>query len=121
MVTAITSLATKGVELNINNNTFLKYAQDNYMSSVVTDELLSKGIKASDYEKNKLYYDYTLSPGSNDEIIVTYKVQKYDPQTNTLVWKEFEPQSYPKAIGIDNILKSLRESFLPNTQAIILI
>lgn len=118
MVSAITSLATKGVELNINNNTFLKYAQDDYMSSVVTDELLSKGIKASDYEKNKLYYDYTLSPGSNDEIIVTYKVQKYDPQTNTLVWKEFEPQSYPKAIGIDNILKSLRESFLPNTQAI---
>ena len=118
MSTAITSLATNGVELNINNNTFLKYAQDDYMLSVVTDELLSKGIKASDYEKNKLYYDYTLSPGSNDEIIVTYKVQKYDPKTNTLVWKEFEPQSYPKAIGIDNILKSLRESFLPNTQAI---
>jgi len=118
MIDAITSLATNGVELNINNNTFLKYAQDDYMSSVVTDELLSKGIKASDYEKNKLYYDYTLSPGSNDEIIVTYKVQKYDPQTNTFVWKEFEPQSYPKAVGIDGILKSLRESFLPNTQAI---
>lgn len=116
--TAIQSLVTNGLELNIDNNIFLKYANDDYMSSVVTDELLSKGITASDYEKNKLFYDYTLVSGANNEIIVKYKVKKYNPNTNSFKWVDFEPQSYPKSIGVDAILKSLRESFLPNTQSI---
>jgi len=112
------SFVINGVELNVDNNVFLKYAKDDYMSSVITDEMLSKGIKASDYEKNKLHYDYTLTLGSNDQINVRYKVKKYDPTSNTFEWTEFEPQSYPKEIGVDNILRSLREGFMPNTQAI---
>lgn len=113
--TVINSLATNGIEFNIKKDTFRRFAKDDYMQSSVKNSLLrGGGITATKYEIDNFYYDYTLKLGANDKMILTYKIKSYDPVLED--YKEGEEQilEYPINIGIDNILKDLREVGVAN-------
>lgn len=115
---AMKSIIKNGIELDINKATFKNYARDNYMNSVVTDGMLSKGISATDYEKNTLHYDYKLSKGAKGDIILAYSVDEYNPEKKQYVKGETEYTSYPLAFGIDNVLRLLREKTLSNAYTV---
>jgi hypothetical protein len=111
----ISSIIKNGISLDINKNVFSTFAKDDYMSSVITDKMLSEGIKASDYEKNELYYDYTLNQGANDQLVLTYSMKGwYNPATNSFVDGERKIEYYDKTFGVDNILRTLREQTFNN-------
>ena len=112
---AITILASNGLEFNIKKDTFRQFAKDNYMQSSVTEGLLrGNGLTATDYEKNNFYYDYKLTLGSNDKMILTYKIQSYDYELEKIKDEEEVVLEYPKEVGIDNILKDVREVGIAN-------
>lgn len=111
---AITVLAGNGLEFNVSKNTFREFAKDDYMQSSVREGLLrGNGLTATDYEKNNFHYDYKLTLGSNDKMILTYTIKSYNPQTKKYKEKE-ERLEYSKEVGIDNILKDVREVGVAN-------
>jgi hypothetical protein len=114
----ISSIIKNGISLDINKNVFSTFAKDDYMSSVITDKMLSEGIKASDYEKNELYYDYTLNQGANDQLVLTYSMKGYNLATNSFVDGERKIEYYDKTFGVDNILRTLREQTFNNANGI---
>lgn len=114
ILSVINSIIKNNVSLDINKNVFTSFAKDNYMSSVITEKMLANGIKASDYEKNDLYYDYKLSEGANNQIVLTYSINGYEPTTNQFLPGEQKIEYYDKSYGIDNILKNLRELAFAN-------
>jgi hypothetical protein len=114
----IRSIIKNGISLDVNKNVFNTFAKDDYMSSVITDKMLSEGIKASEYEKNELYYDYTLNQGANNQLVLTYSMKGYNPVTNLFVDGEKKIEYYDKTFGIDNILRTLREQTFNNANTI---
>jgi hypothetical protein len=111
---AIQVLNTNGLEFNVSKNLFRKFAKDNYMQNIITENLLKgKGLTATDYERTNFHYDYKLTLGVNDKMLLTYKIKSYDPELEE--WKEEEKRlEYSKTIGIDNILKDVRELGVAN-------
>jgi hypothetical protein len=111
---AIQLLATNGLEFSVSKDVFRQYAKDNYMQSSVTEGLLKgNGLTATDFEKNNFHYDYRLTLGANDKMLLTYKIKSYDPELEK--WKEEEKSlEYSKEVGIDNVLKDVRELGITN-------
>jgi hypothetical protein len=115
---AATNILINGLTFNVSKNLFKRYAQDNYMTTLVTDKMLSKTLKASDYEKNTLHFDYTISLGSNNQIAVKYKTQKYNVLRKAYEDTEELYETYPKEYGLDNILKEIRSVGIRNINII---
>jgi hypothetical protein len=111
---AIQVLATNGLEFSVSKDIFRKYAKDNYMHSALSEKLLKGGdLTATDYEKKNFHYDYRLTLGANDKMLLTYKISSYDTELEGLKEKE-ESIEYPITIGIDNVLKDVRELGITN-------
>ena len=115
---ALNSIATHGITFDVDKSTFREFAKDDYMTSIVTDKLLNQGVRATDYEKNNLYYDYNLVPGFGDNLVLTYSMKTYDPNNKQFIDGEIKTQSFPKSLGIDNILRLLRDKGLENAYQI---
>lgn len=115
---AATNILINGLTFNVSKNLFKRYAQDNYMTTLVTDKMLSKTLKASDYERNTLHFDYTISLGSNNQIAVKYKTQKYNVLRKAYEDTEELYETYPKEYGLDNILKEIRSVGIRNINII---
>lgn len=114
----ISAIIKNGISLDINKNVFTSFAKDDYMSSVITEKMLASGIKASDYEKNDLYYDYILTQGANNQIVLTFSMKGYNPNTNQFLDGERKIEYYDKSFGIDNVLRTLREKAFENANII---
>lgn len=114
----ISAIIKNGISLDINKNVFTSFAKDDYMSSVITEKMLANGIKASDYEKNDLYYDYILTQGANNQIVLTFSMKGYNPDTNQFLDGERKIEYYDKSFGIDNVLRTLREKAFENANII---
>lgn len=115
----LNALSAYGLSYDINKETFKKFARDSYMQSVVTENILKRGLRASDYEKNSLFYDYEITKGAGGSIVARYKVKKYDVDERTfLESEEWVTETFKPEIGVDNVLKLIRSKMLPNTFAI---
>lgn len=115
---AANNILVNGLTFNVSKKLFKEFAQDNYMTTLVTDKMLSKTLKASDYERNTLHFDYTISLGSNNQIAVKYKTQKYNVLRKAYEDTEELYETYPKEYGLDNILKEIRSVGIRNINII---
>jgi hypothetical protein len=115
------SIAANGIELSMSKDLYNTYAQNQYMSSLVSDQMLNTGIKQSDFEENNLYYKYNITKGANNTIVATVQTAEYDPKTKSPNYFITRPVSttFPGDVSIDEIMRLIRESTSTNTSYVL--
>lgn len=115
---AIQAIAANPIEFDLDKTTFKKYATDDYMSSIVSESMLKDGIKNSDWEKNNLYYTYSINKGANNTIVLTMNTSSYDIPTKQFIPNPSVSQTFPSEIGLSEVLNITRRYGLENAMAI---
>lgn len=118
MVNALKAIADNGVEFDLPRDIFNKYARDNYVSSIVSEAMLKKGIKSSQWEEDNLHYNYTIQKGTSGNVVVTMNTQTYDPVTKQFTWNDPVNKVYTTSPNLESIMEMIQFSGKPTTDNI---
>lgn len=116
---AITALSQVGLEFDMDRNNYRNFAMDNYLPKAIEQKAIEQGIRASDWEKNNLHYDYTVQSGNDGGYMVTMSLKTINPQTGQESWKNSEESIlFPKGYPLNEIMKEVHELGFNNYRAV---